>query len=435
MRKFLLFVLLISLPSYGQSFVFPKGKNKTSLRFQVISNLIFIPITINGVELTFLLDTGVDDTILFSLEENQELQLKNIEKVELRGLGSSGSVQGLRSTQNIVSIGKLTNMSHEIYIVLNEEFNFSSHVGIVVNGIIGYQFFKDLAIEINYDSQKITIYNAVEDIRSIRKNTFTKFPITIENNKPYLQASVFQNKQIDVKLLVDTGNSDAVWIFNKPEIVLPEIRFNDYLGRGFSGEIFGQRGRIPIFKLGDFVFDNPIAAFPDSTSFRNIKMVANRAGSVGGEILKRFKVVFDYEGNSMYLKPSKHFYDEFKYNMSGMEIHHSGVQWVEEKIPLQTKITSASYDAVGDVIRKDFKYKFELKPVYAISGIRENSPAALAGLLANDIVVRINNISAHRFSLQEINSLLKSDEGKRIVLLIERNGRMLEFEFYLKKIL
>ena len=435
MHKYLLVLLLFSASLQAQSFRFTKDKDKATVRFQLINNLIFIPVTVNGVPLTFLLDTGVDDTILFSLEENQELQLNNVEKVRLRGLGNAGSVDGLRSTQNVVSVGKLLNESHEIYIILNQEFNFSSHIGIVVNGIIGYQLFKDLAVEINYDSQKIIFSNDLDQIHGIRKKKFAEIPITLENNKPYLQASVNQNKQIDVKLLIDTGNSDALWIFNKSEVVLPEINFNDYLGRGFSGDIYGQRGRLNSFTLNKFEFDSPIAAFPDSVSVSNIKMVVDRAGSVGGEILKRFNVVFDYRGQKMYIKPSKRFHDEFKYNMSGMEIHHSGVQWVEEKIPLQTKITSASYDAVGDVIRKDFKYKFELKPVYAISGVRENSPAALAGLQEHDIIIKINNIAAHRYSLQEINAMLKSEEGKKIDLLVERNGHRVEAVFYLKKIL
>lgn len=435
MHRILFVLLLTVLPARSQSFDFDKGKSKTSIRFKLINNLIFIPVTVNNVPLTFLLDTGVDDTILFSLDDNQELQLNNIEKVKLRGLGNAGSVDGLRSTENVVSIGRLHNKSHELYIVLNQEFNFSSHIGIVVNGIIGYQLFKDLVVNINYDSQKITFYKDANQIRGIRKNDFTPIPISIENNKPYVNGSVYQLKETDVKLLIDTGNSDAVWIFNKPEIVVPDIYVNDYLGRGFSGDIFGKRGRISDFTLSKFAFKDPITAFPDSVSIRSIKMVSNRAGSVGGEILKRFNVVFDYRNQSMFLEPSKHFNDEFTYNMSGMEVHHSGVQWVQEKVPLQTKITSASYDGLGDVIRKDFKYKFELKPVYAIAGIRENSPAALCGLLADDTILKFNGNPAHKYTLQEINSMLKSQEGKKIDLLIERKGKLMEVVFYLKKML
>jgi hypothetical protein len=56
-----------------------KEVNKVKIPFQLINNLVFIPINVNGVELTFLLDSGVKETILFSLEEKMKLA-KNIEK-------------------------------------------------------------------------------------------------------------------------------------------------------------------------------------------------------------------------------------------------------------------------------------------------------------------------------------------------------------------
>jgi hypothetical protein len=72
-----------------------KEVNKVKIPFQLINNLVFIPINVNGVELTFLLDSGVKETILFSLEEN-EISLKNIEK-SLSGLGSEDAIEGLKS--------------------------------------------------------------------------------------------------------------------------------------------------------------------------------------------------------------------------------------------------------------------------------------------------------------------------------------------------
>jgi hypothetical protein len=53
-----------------------KKFNKVKIPFQLINNLVFIPINVNGVELTFLLDSGVKETILFSLEEKMKLALK-----------------------------------------------------------------------------------------------------------------------------------------------------------------------------------------------------------------------------------------------------------------------------------------------------------------------------------------------------------------------
>ena len=118
-------------------------QKKTVIPFQLINNLIFVPLNINGADLTFLLDSGVNETILFSLD-NKEINFNDIEKVTFSGLGESKNIEGLRSDNNIVSIGKdFKDYTHTVFIILDESINFSSHVGIPVNGIIGHQFFKN----------------------------------------------------------------------------------------------------------------------------------------------------------------------------------------------------------------------------------------------------------------------------------------------------
>jgi C-terminal processing protease CtpA/Prc len=82
----------------------------------------------------------------------------------------------------------------------------------------------------------------------------------------------------------------------------------------------------------------------------------------------------------------------------------------------------------------NFYYKFELKPMYVIFSVRKGSPAADVGLLKDDIIISINNKESHLFSLQEINNLLKSEEGKRIKMEIQRQNQIIKFNFVLKSI-
>ena len=162
-------------------------------------------------------------------------------------------------------------------------------------------------------------------------------------------------------------------------------------------------------------------------------MVKDRNGSIGGEILKRFTVIFNYPEKQIYLKKGAHFSNPSHYNMSGIEMQNEGVQWVQETVLLQTVKANNTFD--GDGNKTDFKYKFSLKPVYTISNIRENSPAQLAGLLKDDTVLKINGTAAYKYSLSAINDILKSEEGKWITLEIERSNKILVFKFQLKSIL
>jgi hypothetical protein len=437
----LFFIFIYVFPVFGQDgFLFEKGVDKVIIPFKFINNLVFIPIKVNGVELNFLLDSGVEETILFSMEDKKEVSFFNVEKITLRGLGSESSIEGLKSTHNTLEIKGAKSLNHLLYIVLDQSFNLSSHIGIPVNGIIGYNFFKTNLVEINYEKKRVIVYRDIEKNRKRIEKKFQKVPITIERLKPYIVSSIIINsKEIPVKLLLDVGNSDAIWLFeNKAKMIkIPEKNFEDYLGKGFSGDVEGKRAQISKFSFSKFEFFNPVIAFPDSTSLKNVRMVKDRAGSVGSEILKRFTVVFDYPNQIMFLRKNNNFNAPFSYNKSGVELQHYGLQWVQETVRLET-VPVVVYDAAEakrDMSGNYFKYKFELKPNYIIANVRKNSPAAISGLQKGDVLVRINNVPAYQFTLEKINLLLKSEEEKWITFEVERDSKLLKFKFQLLNVL
>ncbi len=434
-----IFILLCCSNSMSaqKGFTFVSNKSKVTIPFKFINNLVIVPIKVNGVELNFLLDSGVDETILFSLDQKEEVKFYNIEKLKLKGLGSQDAVEGLRSSKNTLSVGGLISHNQEVWIVLDETMNFSSSLGIPVNGIIGYRFFENNLVQINYAKHRLIVYNKDKiDKEKIIKN-FTPFDISIEKNKPYIQSIVtIDDKPIPAKLLLDTGNSDAIWLFDKKSenIVIPSKNFNDFLGRGFSGEIFGKKAKINNFSLKDFQFKNPIVSFPDSISIRNVKMVDNRMGSIGGEVFKRFQVIFDYANNKLYIKKNSNYNMPFHYNKSGIEFHHAGVRLVQEAQREDYKTIGSVKIGVGDKAF-EVKYKFELKPVFEIASIRKGSPAEQVGLKKGDILISINRSPSHYYTLQQINEMLKSEEEKVIEVEIERESKPLTFKVKLENLL
>jgi PDZ domain/Aspartyl protease len=420
---------------FAQSdFLTVASSKKVKIPFQLINNLIIIPVQLNGVAMNFLLDTGVEETVLFSVDKEVAAKFKNIEKIKLKGLGSLHPVEALQSTNNEIKIGKLENRDLTVLIVLDENINFSSTLGVEVNGIIGYDFFKNNVIEINYSTKKIVVYNQKKQFKW--NPAFSTFTISIENYKPYIISQIAVNDILnDAKFLIDTGNSDPIWIFEgvSKKFETPQKNIDDFLGSGFSGAIFGKRARIRKLKLQNFEFHQPIAAFPDSSSIQNVKLVSGRVGSLGGGILKRFRVVFDYQNKKVYLKKNSNFTASFNYNMSGVELHHVGLRLVKSVVQNNSVRNSIKVDFGTQ--QYDLKYKFELKPAIEVLTIRKDSPAEKSGLRKGDIILAINKISSYQYSLQEINDLLKSAEGKEITVEVERNGAVLRFNFALQKIL
>lgn len=431
----LFFGLLIPFSLLAQQdFAISDYRTKVSIPFKLINNLVFIPIKVNGIELNFLLDSGVEETILFSMEDKKEVSFNNVEKIRLRGLGSEEEIEGLKSTNNTLETHGLKSHNHLLYIILDQNFNLSSHIGIPVNGIIGYQFFKNNLVEVNYQKKKVIIHSNNEKNQKRIEKKFKTVPITIERSKPYIVANVVVDSvPIPAKLLIDIGNSDAFWVFENNKIKLPKKNFPDFLGKGFSGDVEGHRAKIAKFSVDEFDFKNPIVAFPDSSSIKNVRMVPGRIGSVGGEVLKRFTVILDYRDRKMFLKKNSKFSEPFTYNKSGITVQHNGLQWVQETVHLETiQVASSPNEATGDRKDDNFRYKFSLKPVYEIVNIRKNSAAEKCGLKPGDIIVTINHNTPYKYSLQQINTLLKSEEDIWITLEVERDSLILKFRFKLE---
>ena len=438
--KIIFLVLITTICSFSWSqtaFRFQNNRKKVVIPFKLINNLIFFSVKVNGVDLNFLLDSGSNETVLFSLEDKDDLKFKAIEKIKLKGLGQNNFIDGLKSSNNQLSINGYYDDHHELYVVLDQDFNFSAQVGIPVNGIIGNYFFKNNLVEINFEKNKIFVYNDEEKIRKKIKK-YASNDISIEYGKPYVSSKiVIENKEVSSKMLIDTGNSDALWLFLNKEsgINLPKNNFDDYLGHGFSGEVYGKRARISKFILNNFQFNNPLVAFPDSTAIKKLDFVTDRIGSIGSDILKRFNIIFDYSNNKIYFKKNGNYDLAFNFNMSGIEIEHDGFQIFKEKTEVVNIGFAKKQINVLDDRPDNIKYDLVLKPIFKIASVRKNSPAELCGLKKDDIIIKINKQEVSKLSLQEINELLKSEEGKWISIEIIRNGQNSKFKFQLKSIL
>ena len=181
-------------------------------------------------------------------------------------------------------------------------------------------------------------------------------------------------------------------------ITLPAQHIEASLGRGIAGEIHGYLGRVDGIQLGNKNCEGVITSFPKETVRDNMNTL-NRVGSIGGELLKKFTIVFDYLNSRMYIKANKTFKYPFEYNMSGLE-----------------------FTAEGENLN-----------IYMIGKIRENSAAFSSEFKSGDILVSLNNIPSNRLDLTKIYTVLNLKEGKKINLTVFRNGKYISRSFYLKR--
>ena len=273
----------------AQGFRLPESEKFQKIKFELINNLIIIPVEINGTELTFILDSGVSKPILFNLSDSDSVPINNVSEVTIRGLGDGEPMKALSSKGNAFKIGHARNYSQDLYVVMDREINFSTSLGIPVHGIMGYDLFRDFIVEVNYGSKRLKLHNPEHYTYKNKRNTHT-ISLLVEKRKAYVEGTVLMKDtaNIPVKLLVDTGSSDALWLFPEPEkgLEIPEKNYDDHLGRGLSGDIFGKRSKINGVRIGNYELEEAKVAFPDRESFQGMDSLGDHYGSLGGEVLK-----------------------------------------------------------------------------------------------------------------------------------------------------
>jgi hypothetical protein len=381
------------------------------LPFEFSQNLIIIPTRINNSpKLKLVLDSGITKTIITGLTGTDSITVNAGRKIKVGGLGDGTPIEAYFSKGNQIVIENpqdpadgITGSKMDLFVLTSDQFELSRQLGIRVNGLVGSELFENYLIGLDAIDKEITFYDRQKF--NFKKGTrfFSKVPLTITNGKAYIDMKLLQDNDslITVKLLIDTGASLSLWIAPVADrkIVIPEKTVRSLLGQGLNGEISGVHGRVKRAEIGPYVFRNPIVSYPDSCCVSGLALNSSRHGSLGNDILRRFRVIFDFQGSALYLRPNKWFKTPFSYNRSGMD--------VEKPDPLI--------------------------PVYSIFSIIPGSPADKAGLKPGDLIEYINYLPSFSLSLDDINNILYGDSGNLVLLRVDRNGDKLKVKFHLER--
>ncbi|WAC03641.1 PDZ domain-containing protein [Lacinutrix neustonica] len=197
--------------------------------------------------------------------------------------------------------------------------------------------------------------------------------------------------------------------------------FEDFLGYGLSGNVHGKRSKIDELRLKSFTLKDPKVAFPDDDYISVLRKIEGRNGSLGGEVLKRFNLVFNYQKAKITLEKNRYFNDEFSYNKCGIELENDGIRLI-------TEIERASQDI--DVENKTVNVRaiyvskniLVAKNTYIITQVTPGSPAERVGLKKGDQLIKINGSEASNFSLKQLMGRFFEEEGTKLKLEVERIG-------------
>ena len=97
LNRFLTYLTLtffcFSINGFGQRFHISNKKKFEKIKFELVNNLMVVPVELNGAKLSFILDTGVSSPILFNLNNQDSIQINKVSEITLRGLGDGEPIE------------------------------------------------------------------------------------------------------------------------------------------------------------------------------------------------------------------------------------------------------------------------------------------------------------------------------------------------------
>ena len=382
-------------------FDFPPGQKKAFIPFERYNNLIVIPVTINNsITLDFILDTGVQYPILTEKIFAEFMDLDYHNRIIVRSPGEQDSISAMVAQNVSIRLpGGVKSGANQALLVLEEDYlQLKNNLGAEVYGIIGYDIFSRFVVEIDYDDNYIVLH---EPKKYKPNKRYKKVPMRVVNTKPYIEVGVQLDSAniTNMQFMVDTGASHALLFDNPENDYIPQTSVPSVIGRGLGGDINGYLGRVDHIQIKNYLFEKPLISFPVDGEYGNPLKRGSRNGTIGGEIITRFNVVFDYFNGILYLKKGKDFKNKFEHDMSGMNLALGGP-------------------------RLDY---------FKVNSVRDESPAFRAGLRKGDVIKTINGFTANDLKLTDVNSLLRFKEGKKINVRYTRNNEPLKTSFKLER--
>ncbi|KPL02430.1 MAG: hypothetical protein AMJ90_05835 [candidate division Zixibacteria bacterium SM23_73_2] len=382
----------IPLPQ-EKDYEFLSGKSFVEIPFVLNSNHIHIPVVIGGAKaLNFLLDSGASIPIL-DTQTAKDLGLEGVGKFEGRGVGEATQEVNLITLQKIrmddLVIDSITAATVDLK-PLNK------YEGMPLEGVLGYDIFSRFVVKIDYADQKLTLY---EPSTFEYKGEGESFSITLENNHPHIKAII--NGQYEGNFVIDCGARSSLSLhtpFVQKHDLLAKAgkKIDAFSGIGIGGKVKGKITRMKSIQMGSFRISAPVTALASSEKggFSSEKI----DGNIGGGILKRFTVIFDYPKKLMILEPNLNFDYEDEFDMAGL--------WLTQE---------------NDTTRVDYVIK--------------DSPAYRVGIKEGDLVLEINGQQTKDLLLRDIRRILMAGGGTKVSLIIHSQGEEKRMDLTLEKLI
>jgi hypothetical protein len=371
----------------------PPNFSEVTIPFELVAKHVMLKVTVNNSRpLWFVLDTG-DKFAIVDLDRAKELGLKLGGDIQVGGVGSQ-TTTGAFVKETTFSISGFAGFSQPVTLAIPLK-NLAARFGHDFDGILGAEFIKQFVVEVDYQLGVIKLH---DKIRFAYSGPGESIPIHLNPmGHPVFEAQVVPLGGDPIKgdFVLDIGSRGSLAL-NSPfvashQLLGPNLKTIKAIGvGGTGGESNAQYGRVAELKIGRYLFKNPITLFSEDKA----GAFANSAiqGSVGEEVVSKFKLFLDYSHDRISLEPNVSFGGPIDHAFSGLLIEAEG---------------------------KDYK-------TYRIKDVQEHSAGSDVGLQKNDVINAVDGRPASELTFGEVSDILERPVTH--VLIMGRGDQTLRVE-------
>jgi hypothetical protein len=273
--------------------------------------------------------------------------------------------------------------------------------GRAMDVIVGHALLGRAVVEIDYAAGQLRVS---DPSRFEPPKGAASLPLTFKNNLPYVKASFTLpgRKPLEGTFVLDAGAATALTL--APDVVEHEKALDSVpktlrsRNGGVGGMVENRLGRIERLKLGPYAIEAPIAVFrrpgPGAISAKGT------TGNIGGDVLRRFTVTFDYPRERMWLAPNAALAEPFEADMTGL-------------------VTSALPDSTR-----------ALKVLW----LQDDSPAIEAGIAPDDVIEAVDGTPMARLLPPIVREMFRQP-GKTLRLTVRRGSERHEVTLTTRRLL
>jgi hypothetical protein len=366
-------------PSAGRP-RFDYGGNAAMIPATFIQNVSFLPVKLNdGKTSLFALDTSTGIT--------------SIDPARAAEIGIAANQQGRFTLPGVLfEFNSLPQTRRD---------EFASEIGRPYEGTLGMDFLSMVVAEVDFGRQTARIFDPTAFKYSGRGAVF---PLRLMNGMPVIRVkfSSPRGKEAEADFAIDTSIIAGVVLSQKFAEAHKLVSGHSKGAKGYDPQLVGGEN-VELFRLKNFEIGH--ASAPDiiaEVSRAKIQGVDDTkvAGVIGGSMLRRFIVVFDYPQQQVIFDPNSRFKDYDEEDKSGIAVIAKGPG-------LKT---------------------FEI--VHVVPG----TPAAQAGVKQGDIIAGIDDEAAADITLASVRDLFRQI-GHSYKLVLQRGDQTKQITVQMQRLL